>query len=113
MLKRRVKQLSEAGIKAEYLSSHDLHLEEPAVEVGEGGGAAFFPDDCQLDAHRTVAFIEKVFSGVFISTYQQKFLFSSLSKGIPIYLLVFVWVICRQINILHLKEDMQNSIMIQ
>ncbi|XP_065874388.1 uncharacterized protein [Euphorbia lathyris] len=59
VLKRKVKQLSQAGLKAEYLSNHDLRLEEPAVEVGEGGGAAFFPDDCQLDAHRTVAFIEK------------------------------------------------------
>lgn len=59
-LKRRVKQLSEAGLRAEYLSSHDLHLEEPALEIGESGGAAFLPDDCQLDAHRAVAFIEKI-----------------------------------------------------
>ncbi|WCJ37256.1 FAD-dependent oxidoreductase family protein [Euphorbia peplus] len=59
VLKKRVKQLSEAGLKADYLSSRDLRSEEPAVDVGEGGGAAFFPDDCQLDAHRTVAFIEK------------------------------------------------------
>ncbi|XP_050205013.1 uncharacterized protein LOC126655050 [Mercurialis annua] len=58
-LKKRVKKLSEAGLKAQYLSGQDLHLEEPALQVGEGGGAAFFPDDCQLDAHRTVEFIEK------------------------------------------------------
>ncbi|KAF2284599.1 hypothetical protein GH714_027475 [Hevea brasiliensis] len=58
-LKRRVKQLSKAGLRAEYLSSHDLQLVEPALEVGECGGAAFLPDDCQLDAQRTVAFIEK------------------------------------------------------
>ena len=60
MLKKRVKQLSEAGLRVEYLSAYDLHLEEPALQVGEGGGAVFLPDDCQLDAHRTVAFIEKV-----------------------------------------------------
>ena len=60
VLKKRVKQLSDAGLQAEYLSSHDLHLEEPALQVGEGGGAAFLPDDCQLEAHHTVAFIEKV-----------------------------------------------------
>ncbi|KAF5746270.1 hypothetical protein HS088_TW06G00440 [Tripterygium wilfordii] len=59
MLKRRVEQLSNAGLKAEYLSSHDLLLEEPAVMVGEEGGAAFLPNDSQLDAQRTVAFIEK------------------------------------------------------
>ncbi|KAK9281948.1 hypothetical protein L1049_004857 [Liquidambar formosana] len=59
MLKKRVKQLSQAGLRAEYLSSSDLLLEEPALMVGDEGGAAFLPDDCQLDAHRTVAFIEK------------------------------------------------------
>ncbi|XP_015579717.1 glycine oxidase isoform X2 [Ricinus communis] len=59
VLKKRVQQLSEAGLRVEYLSSHDLHLQEPAIQVGESGGAAFLPDDCQLDAHRTVAFIEK------------------------------------------------------
>ena len=59
-LKKRVKQLSEAGLRAVYLSSHDLRKKEPALVVGEDGGAAFLPDDCQLDAHRTVAYIEKV-----------------------------------------------------
>ncbi|KAL5861542.1 hypothetical protein ACOSQ4_002838 [Xanthoceras sorbifolium] len=59
-LKERVKQLSEAGLRAEYLSSNDLLLEEPALVVGEDSGAAFLPDDCQLDAMRTVAYIEKV-----------------------------------------------------
>ena len=29
--------------------------------VGEDSGAAFLPDDCQLDAHCTVAFIEKLY----------------------------------------------------
>ncbi|CAL5424827.1 unnamed protein product [Camellia sinensis] len=59
MLKRKVDQLSEAGLRAEFLSSCDLLLEEPALMVGEEGGAAFLPDDCQLDAQCTVAFIEK------------------------------------------------------
>lgn len=59
MLKRKVDQLSEAGLRAKFLSSYDLLLEEPALMVGEEGGAAFLPDDCQLDAQCTVAFIEK------------------------------------------------------
>uniref|UniRef100_A0A2P2NIP4 FAD-dependent oxidoreductase domain-containing protein 1 n=1 Tax=Rhizophora mucronata TaxID=61149 RepID=A0A2P2NIP4_RHIMU len=59
MLKRRVKLLCEAGLRAEYLSSGDLQSEEPELWVGEEGGAAFVPDDCQLDAMRSVAIIEK------------------------------------------------------
>lgn len=55
-----MQQLSEAGLRAEYMYSHDLLQEEPALTVGEDGGAAFLPDDSQLDAQRTVAFIEKV-----------------------------------------------------
>lgn len=60
MLENRVKLLSEAGLRAEYLSVTDLLSMEPALEGGNVGGAAFLPDDCQLDAHRTVEFIEKV-----------------------------------------------------
>lgn len=60
MLKKRVKQLSEAGMNAEFLSSSDLSVVEPALMVGKEGGAAFLPDDYQLDARRTVAYIEKV-----------------------------------------------------
>ncbi|XP_054783069.1 uncharacterized protein LOC129290346 [Prosopis cineraria] len=59
MLKRRVKQLTEAGLKAEYLCSSDLFNKEPALLVDEDSGAAFLPDDCQLDAQRTVTYIEK------------------------------------------------------
>ncbi|KAK4573532.1 hypothetical protein RGQ29_031474 [Quercus rubra] len=59
MLKRRVKQLSEAGLQAECLYSSDLLLEEPELAVGEDGGAAFVPDDCQFDAQHTASFIEK------------------------------------------------------
>ncbi|KAI4354158.1 hypothetical protein L6164_003051 [Bauhinia variegata] len=59
VLKKRVKQLREAGLKAEYLCSSDLVEEEPSLLVDKESGAAFFPDDCQLDAHHTVAFIEK------------------------------------------------------
>ncbi|KAK2965819.1 hypothetical protein RJ640_025328, partial [Escallonia rubra] len=58
-LKERVRQLSEAGIKAEFLSSRELLVEEPALVLGKEGGAAFVPDDYQLDARRTVAYIEK------------------------------------------------------
>lgn len=58
-LKRRIKQLSKAGLRADYLSCSDLQLVEPALMVGNEGGAAFLPDDCQLDAQRTVAYIEK------------------------------------------------------
>lgn len=35
--------------------------------VGEHSSATFLPDDCQLDAHRTVAFIERVSSSLFVS----------------------------------------------
>ncbi|XAR60879.1 hypothetical protein NMG60_11034417 [Bertholletia excelsa] len=58
-LRRRVDQLSEAGLRAKFLSSVDLLLKEPALMVSKEGGAAFLPDDCQLDARRTVEFIEK------------------------------------------------------
>ncbi|MCL7045497.1 hypothetical protein MKW94_007787 [Papaver nudicaule] len=58
-LEERVKLLSEAGLRAEYLSSADLRLKEPSLEIEKEGGAAFLPDDCQLDARRTVAFLEK------------------------------------------------------
>ncbi|GMI70874.1 hypothetical protein like AT5G48440 [Hibiscus trionum] len=60
MLRKKVSQLSEAGLRAEYLSSDELHSKEPAINVGTDGGAAFAPDDCQLDAHRAVSYIEKV-----------------------------------------------------
>ncbi|OMO86808.1 FAD dependent oxidoreductase [Corchorus capsularis] len=60
MLRKRVRQLSEAGLRAEYLSSNELLSKEPDLFVGSDGAAAFLPDDCQLDAHRTVSYIEKV-----------------------------------------------------
>ncbi|XVE72661.1 hypothetical protein DITRI_Ditri11bG0056300 [Diplodiscus trichospermus] len=60
MLRKKVRQLSEAGLRAEYLSSNELLSKEPALLVGSDGGAAFVPDDCQLDARRTVSYIEKV-----------------------------------------------------
>ncbi|XP_042412112.1 uncharacterized protein LOC122001440 isoform X2 [Zingiber officinale] len=59
MLKKRVKQLNESGLRAEYLSTSSLQLKEPALKIGKEGGAAFVPDDCQLDASQTVAFIEE------------------------------------------------------
>lgn len=59
MLKRKVKQLSGAGLEVEYLSVADLLSMEPALLIGNSCGAAFLPNDCQLDAHCTAAFIEK------------------------------------------------------
>lgn len=58
-----MEQLVDAGLGAEFLSRDDLLAEEPALKLGEECGAAFMPDDCQLDARRAVAFIEKVTSG--------------------------------------------------
>uniref|UniRef100_A0A1J3JTA2 FAD-dependent oxidoreductase domain-containing protein 1 n=1 Tax=Noccaea caerulescens TaxID=107243 RepID=A0A1J3JTA2_NOCCA len=58
-LKQKVHELSEAGLRTEYLSSADLLLKEPAILVDDDTGAAFLPDDSQLDAHRAVAYIEK------------------------------------------------------
>uniref|UniRef100_A0A803MFR2 FAD-dependent oxidoreductase domain-containing protein 1 n=1 Tax=Chenopodium quinoa TaxID=63459 RepID=A0A803MFR2_CHEQI len=58
-LKRRVQELSKAGIRAEYLSHNDLANREPELGINQQSGAAFLPDDCQLDAYRTMAFIEK------------------------------------------------------
>lgn len=66
MLKERVKQLREAGLRAEYLSSSDLLQAEPELMVGEDSGAAFLPYDSQLDAMLAVAYIEKVSSYLFI-----------------------------------------------
>lgn len=60
VLKQRVDQLSKAGLKAEFLSTTDLLLQEPALSLHKEGGAAFLPDDYQLDARQTVAYIEKV-----------------------------------------------------
>ncbi|KZV14443.1 pyruvate dehydrogenase phosphatase regulatory subunit, mitochondrial-like, partial [Dorcoceras hygrometricum] len=59
VLKRKVEQLNNAGLGAEFLSSDDLQLEEPALDLGQECGAAFLRDDCQLDARHAVAFIEK------------------------------------------------------
>ncbi|KAK1434737.1 hypothetical protein QVD17_00487 [Tagetes erecta] len=58
-LKGKVEQLSKAGLKAELLSGTNLQEVEPALVIGEEGGAAFLPDDYQLDARRSVAYIEK------------------------------------------------------
>ncbi|MED6211641.1 hypothetical protein PIB30_075705 [Stylosanthes scabra] len=60
MLKGRVKKLSEAGLKAEYLCSSDLSKQEPDLFVDNDSAGAFLPDDCQLDASHTVSYIEKV-----------------------------------------------------
>lgn len=59
VLQKKVEQLVDAGLGAEFLSCDDLLAEEPALKLGKESGAAFMPDDCQLDARRAVAFIEK------------------------------------------------------
>ncbi|KAI0510477.1 hypothetical protein KFK09_011079 [Dendrobium nobile] len=58
-LLERVKLLKNAGVRAEYLTTMELKFREPSLEVGEEGGAALVPDDCQIDARRTVDFILK------------------------------------------------------
>ena len=60
MLQERVKMFQKAGLTAEFLSSSALALMEPSLDVGPQTGAAFLPDDCQLDAMRAVSFIEQV-----------------------------------------------------
>ncbi|VVB15419.1 unnamed protein product [Arabis nemorensis] len=58
-LRQKVHELSEAGLRTEYLSSAHLFLKEPALLVDHHTGAAFLRHDSQLDAHRAVAYIEK------------------------------------------------------
>ncbi|XP_031474793.1 uncharacterized protein LOC116246993 [Nymphaea colorata] len=59
MLASRVKLLSEADLRAEFLSAGSLAAEEPSLQVGRDWSAAFVPDDCQIDAQLAVDFIEK------------------------------------------------------
>ncbi|KAF0914087.1 hypothetical protein E2562_026497 [Oryza meyeriana var. granulata] len=58
-LEERTKALSQAGIRAEYLSAASLHALEPELYVGHDGGAMFLPEDCQIDAYQAVSLIEK------------------------------------------------------
>lgn len=81
MLRRRVEELSQEGLRAEFLSTNDLLSEEPELVLEKEGGAAFFPDDCQLDAHRTVAFIEKVCSLAFFLSFFLLFHFGSFFRN--------------------------------
>ncbi|XP_017228790.1 uncharacterized protein LOC108204032 isoform X1 [Daucus carota subsp. sativus] len=60
ILKQRVDELSKAGLKAQFLSATELLVQEPALALEKEGGAAFLPDDYQLDARQTVAYIEKI-----------------------------------------------------
>lgn len=98
-LKQKVHELSEGGLRAEYLSSADLFLKEPAILVDDETGAAFLPDDSQLDAHRAVAYIEKVgwfFHGYFSAAF-----------------LAFIFHSFRVTESLQQKEDMLSFIMNQ
>ncbi|KAL1545062.1 hypothetical protein AAHA92_21834 [Salvia divinorum] len=58
-LRKKVEKLVDAGLGAKFLSCDELMVEEPSLNLGKEGGAAFMPDDCQIDARRAVAFIEK------------------------------------------------------
>ncbi|XP_020598669.1 uncharacterized protein LOC110038241 isoform X2 [Phalaenopsis equestris] len=53
ILEERVMLLSHTGLRAEFLSANSLLSREPALEVGKEGCAAFFLDDCQIDAFKT------------------------------------------------------------
>jgi hypothetical protein len=44
------------------LAATALHALEPALSVGNDGGAMFLPDDRQIDAFQAVSLIEKVSS---------------------------------------------------
>lgn len=59
-LEERTKVLSQAGIHAECMSASSLHALEPALYVGNDGGAMFLPEDCQIDAFQAVSLIEKI-----------------------------------------------------
>ena len=66
-LRKKVENLVDVGLGAKFLSSDELMAVEPSLNLGKEGGAAFMPDDCQIDARRAVAFIEKVpsdYSGI-------------------------------------------------
>ncbi|KAK1632300.1 hypothetical protein QYE76_006615 [Lolium multiflorum] len=58
-LVEKTKVLSQAGINAECLDATSLHALEPALSVGNDGGAMFLPDDRQIDAFQAVSLIEK------------------------------------------------------
>eukprot|EP00850_Spirogloea_muscicola_P009704 SM000055S18238 [mRNA] locus=s55:259926:263061:+ [translate_table: standard] len=57
-LQERVRRMTEEGVKAAFLDSHELKKAEPAVDCGEGG-AALFPADSQLDAASAVAVLRE------------------------------------------------------
>lgn len=59
LLREKVQQLSDAGLGAEFWSYQDLLSKEPELVVAKEGGVAFLPDDCQIDARRTVTFLEE------------------------------------------------------
>ncbi|KAL2935859.1 Hydrogen cyanide synthase subunit HcnC [Bienertia sinuspersici] len=100
-LQNRVQQLAAAGVRAEYLSNNDLATREPELGITQGSGAAFLPDDSQLDAHRTVAFIEKVCAVISIDPGQELLIIATSFKNL--------WIT----GSLYPKEDMQSSIMNQ
>lgn len=79
LLWSRAQQLRDAGLAVELLSSEDLLLKEPALVLGKEAGAAFLPDDYQLDARVTIEFIKKV-----------SLLFSYLLEKWPYCLLLYL-----------------------
>lgn len=94
-LKSRVEQLLEAGLEASFLSCDDLQSEEPALMLGSEGGAAFVPDDYQIDARRTVAFIEKVTLKIhFLSSSNGCFVSCAFKILSFIYIIINLFLYC-------------------
>lgn len=110
VLRKKVEQFVDAGLGAEFLSSDDLLAREPALKLGEESGAAFMPDDCQLDARRTVAFIEKVPSNLYILLREVVYFYLILKLC---YRYSYRWYYIRLTGILQQKGDMLTSIMSQ
>ncbi|KQJ91003.1 uncharacterized protein LOC100823913 isoform X2 [Brachypodium distachyon] len=59
-LEEKTKVFCQAGVHAECLSASSLRLLEPALSVGNEGGAMLLPKDRQIDAFRAVSSIEKI-----------------------------------------------------
>lgn len=59
-LQAHVEQLNAAGINAEYLTASALLKVEPSLAVDSDGGAAFVPEDSQIDAALAVGLFREV-----------------------------------------------------
>lgn len=59
-LESHVDKIAAAGVNAEFLTPSQVSEVEPSLEIGYEGGAAFVPDDSQIDAALAVTFIRRV-----------------------------------------------------